>query len=229
MGLLDLGFGSSSQNQKSSTTQKQTQNQTQTGTGSTTATTLDPKTVATLQGIIQQIAPQVGQSADADIVRQLSGKLAGNLDPALVTANIQAAQTAATRNFNVNQGAQIANLQQQIGSKGNTFSTLVAGQGQADLAGILQQIATQGQLSASAQQSSNLAGAISGFGSAGQVQAEPLKQLLAVVSSLTGAETKQNSTSTSISDLISNLVSNTTGKTSSQGFNVGLSLPSPSQ
>lgn len=222
---LNLGFGSSksSQNQMQKTEQTQSEVGSNKQFGSTVTTNLDQGTISTLQGIIQQIAPTIGQSADADMIRALSGQLATNLDPALVEANIASSQAAAVRNFNLNQGAQIKNFEQLIGSKGNTFSQIIQNQGNVDLATMLAQIADQTRLGAAAQRSADLGGAIQGTAAAGQVEQQPLNQLLAAVATLSGARTEQQVDMTSLQNLISQLSSrtDTTGTSKSRGFNIG--------
>lgn len=222
---INLGFGGSktSQNQTSVTTQNEQQIGSQSQQGSGITTTLDPQTIQTLQGIIQTLAPGVGQSPDAEMIRTLSSQLATSLDPALVNANIKASQDVAIRNFQNNQGAQIAGLQQQVGSKGNAFSQIIQSQGNADLAALLAQISTQGQLGFAAQRAANLGGAMQGFGAASQVAQGPMNQLLAAIATLTGARTEQTTQQNSLSNLISSLTSrtDTTGTTKSRGFSLG--------
>lgn len=223
---LNLGLGGSNTKQNSEVNTTQNQNQVESGSvqGQNITTTLDPRTIATLQGIIQTLAPNVGQSADASMIRQLSGQLANNLDPSLVNANIKAAQDVAIRNFNLNQGTQISNLQQLVGSKGNGVSQQVASQGNADISALLAQIDAQTRLQASGQRSADLSGAISGFAGATQVGQAPLNQLLASIATLTGARTEQNTNQTSLSNLIAALTSNqkSTGSSKSFGFSGGL-------
>lgn len=222
---INLGFGGSktSQSQTSQTTQNEQQTGSQSQQGSGITTTLDPQTIQTLQGIIQTLAPGVGQSPDAEMIRTLSSQLATSLDPALVNANIKASQDVAIRNFQNNQGAQITGLQQQVGSKGNAFSQIIQSQGSADLATLLAQIDTQGRLGFAAQNSANLGGAIQGFGAASAVQRSPLQDLLASIATLTGARTEQTTQQNSLSNLISNLTSrtDTQGTSKSRGFNLG--------
>lgn len=227
---LSLNLGGSLSKQSQESTSKTTQNETQSGTnkqfGSTVVTNLDPQTIQTLQGVIQSIAPTVGQSVDADTIRALSGQLATNLDPALVEANIQASQAAAIRNFQVNQAPQIAQFQQQVGSKGNTFSQILQTQGNVDLATMLAQISNEARLGAAAQRSADLGGAIQGRAAASQVAQSPLNALLASIATLTGARTEQQVDMTSLSNLVSNLVSQTDtkskGRTSSFGGSAGI-------
>lgn len=222
---LNLGFGSSKGSQTGM--QKTEQSQSQVGSekqfGTNVTTTLDQGTISTLQGIIQSIAPNVGSSVDADTIRALSGQLATNLDPALVEANIQASQAAAVRNFNLNQGAQIANFQQLIGSKGNTFAQQIQQQGNVDLATMLAQIDSNTRLQAAGQRSQDLSGAIQGTAAAGQVQQQPLNQLLAAIATLSGAQTTQQVDMNNLTNLVSNLTSrtDTTQSSKSRGFSLG--------
>lgn len=206
-GAITLGGGRSrtKTSERSELNQTSTQAQTQTGSTFGVTTTLDPQTIATLQSVIQTIAPNVGQSADADLIRTLSSQLATSLDPALVQANIKAAQDVAIRNFSMNQGAQIAGLQQQVGSKGNAFSQIIQNAGNADLSALLAQISTQGQLGFAAQQSANLGAAIQGIGSASQVARTPLQDLLASISTLTGARTEASVNTQQQANAINNL------------------------
>lgn len=198
-----------------------TQSQTSSQHISGVQTTLDAGTIATLQGIIQNIAPNIGQSADADMIRALSGQLATNLDPALVEANIQSSQAAAVRNFNMNQGAQIKNFEQLIGSKGNTFAQIIANQGNVDLATMLAQIADQTRLGAAAQRSADLGGAIQGTAAAAQVGQQPLNQLLAAIATLTGARTETSMDQQNLSNTVNNLnqITDTQGETFGRYFN----------
>lgn len=223
---LNLNLGGSIQKTsgQQDTTQQQSQISKEQQTGSQITTNLDAGTIATLQQIIQTLSPTVGQSQDADMIRQLSGKLATNLDPAIVQANIDASQAAAIRNFQQNQGAQIAGLQQQIGSTGNSFAQIIQQQGNVDLSTMLAQIAAQFQLGAAGQRSADLSGAIAGFGAAGQAQSQPLQQLLAAVSTLSGARTQTDTNQQSFADTVSNLTQQvkSKGKTSSFGGSIGL-------
>lgn len=222
---INLGLGGSKQSQKQTSITNQTEQQTasQQQTGSGVTTTLDPRTIQTLQGIIQTLAPGIGTSPDAEMIRTLSQQLSTSLDPALVNANIKASQDVAIRNFQNNQGAQIAGLQQQVGSKGNAFSQIIQNQGNADLATLLAQITTQGQLGFAAQDAANKAGAIQGFGAASQVQRGPLQDLLGAIAALTGARTESETQQNSLSNLMSVLSSrtDTKGTSKSRGFSLG--------
>lgn len=230
--VFNIGFGRSVGKQKQMVTtdisQQQTQKQQTSSTGHGVTTTLDPQTIATLQGVIQQLAPNVGQSADADLIRSLSGQLATNLDPALVEANIQAAQSAAIRNFDLNQGAQIRSLAQQVGSTGNGFVQGVMTQGNVDLSTMLAQLDAQTRLGAAGQRSADLSGAIQGIGAASQVGQQPLNQLLSAIATLTGARTEQNTSEQSLNDLIATMQQHSTeftrGKTIQRGSEVGFGI-----
>ena len=215
MGLWDALSGTG---QKQATTfdQKEsgttTQNATQ--TGKATTTTLDPGTINILKGVIGQLAPGVGAgSADADMIRQLSGQLATNLDPAAVQNNIQTSLAAATQVFDQRQGANIANVQQQIGSTGNSFSALIEQQGDVELSTMLAKLASDIQLNAGSQHAGELGAAIEGLGRATAVGESPLRQLLSAISTLSGAETTQESESKSLVDVISNIQRSGTSQT----------------
>lgn len=227
MASLNLGFGGSKTSQVGMEKTEQSQNQVGSNQqfGSTVVSSLDPQTIATLQGVIQSIAPNIGSSMDADTIRMLSGQLATNLDPGLVEANIASSQAAAARNFALNQGAQISQFAQLVGSKGNTFVQGEMTRGNVDLATMLASIADQTRLGAAAQRSADLGGAIQGTAAASQVQQQPLNQLLAAIATLTGARTEQVTDMTSLSNLVSNLTSrtDTTGTSRSRGGSIGLS------
>ena len=215
MGLWDALAGTG---QKQATTFNQTESgsTTQTGsqTGKSSTTTLDPATISTLQGIIQQIAPGVnGSSPDADMIRQLSGQLAANLDPAAVQKNIDTSLAAATQVFDQRQGANIANIQQQIGSTGNSFSSLIQQQGDVDLSTMLAKLSSDIQLNASSQHAGELGAAIEGLGRATAVGESPLRQLLSAISTLSGAQTTQETEATSLVDVISNITKSGTSST----------------
>lgn len=215
MGLWDALAGGSSK-QASTFDQKEsgTTSQKAVQTGSATTTTLDPATIGILQGVIKQLAPGVaGGSPDADMIRQLSGQLATNLDPAAVQNNIDTSFAAAQQVFNQNQGAQISGLQQQIGSTGNSFAQLIEGQGDVELSTMLAKLASDIQLNASSQHAGELGAAIEGLGRATAVGESPLRQLLSAISTLSGAQTTQESEATSLVDVISNIQKSGTSTT----------------
>jgi len=142
-----------------------------------------------LQNVIQGLGANVGNTGDADAIRDLSGQLTGIFDPSMIEANIESGSNLAIQNYNNTTGADLNVLSQVIGSAGNSFAALTKGQGAANLSVQLADLANKTRLQGGQLQSQNLVSAIGGYGAASQAQGAPLQQLLAAIATLTGAET----------------------------------------
>lgn len=266
MSFLGSLFGSSSkatsnqttntsqvQNQTTNQNQQTTQNQTQatntsqaqntaatTGqTGSSVTSSLDAGTLSLLQNLIPQLAGNLnpsGSSVDLSAIRTSAAGLSANANTD-ISGMIKAQQDQARQDFAQGQGAQIAGLQRQIGSKGNTFSALIEQQGQAQLETTLAKIASDVTMNARAQSDQELAASAGASANAGNLAlsqtAGPLQNLIAAISALSQGQQitsssqagTSNTASTgtgvsttdtqSISDLISALTSSGTASASS--------------
>jgi len=209
MGFFSSIFGTDSgstteQTQNSTTSANQTQSQkgNTTQSGSTTQSTLDPETLAMLKSILPGLVSDVGgATADAGAIRGIVSKLAGGSNQDLVNAQISSSQAEAKRQFGIGEGAQIAGLEQQIGSKGNSFSQLLEQKGNTDLVTSLTAISDQARLDASKQSSADLGAAIAGSSAAAAADQAPLQQFLATIQALTGAQTTQATSGTQVSDV----------------------------
>src|SRR5262245_56187278 len=118
MGLWSVLTGSdsgSTTETKTSTNQTQTQHGSVKQTGSGVTTTLDPGTIALLQGVIKTLAPG-GTSPFASQALGLVNQLTTLNNPANVDARVASAIGAARQQFDIGEGAQIAQIQQDIGS-----------------------------------------------------------------------------------------------------------------
>lgn len=210
MGFFSSLFGTDSgsttdQWTKQTATQQQQQKQTgtTTATGKAATSTLDPETIAMLKGVIGDLSGgAAGGTADAATIRGIVAQLAGNQNADLVNNQISSASAEARRQFGIGEGAQIAGLEQQIGSKGNSFSQLLEQKGNIDLETSIAAISDQARLDASKQQSANLGAAIAGTSAAEAADQAPLNKFLSAIQVLTGAQTTQTSDQTQISDLL---------------------------
>lgn len=267
---VQLGQQTQAQTQQQSQTGSQTQAQTgttttsgtavtegRTGTSGTAATTgtattrgvtstLDAGTLGVLQQLVQSLGGNVGQSADADAIRMLTKRQTELNDPGDVEAQIASTQAEAKRQFKQGTASSIAQVQQQIGSRGNSFSALLEEQGQVDLATSLAKVASDIRANAKNQEASNLANAIQGISTAAQVGQMPLETLLSAISVLKGATVEtgqtqvsdqsqssnqvqtssqsQNSQQTQLADIISQLTSAMQGTTNLAGVTSNVEL-----
>lgn len=234
-GIFSQLFGggskaNSSTDTNSTTTQSNQTNQTQNQTGSQqstqTQTTLDPNTIAILQQLVPQLAQNIGGGAnDAGSIRAIAQQLTAASTNTGTDAAISAQQAEATRAYNQGEGQQIAGIQQQIGSKGNSFSQLLQQSGSSDLQTQLLNIVAQSKLAENQQSIGALEGAGQAYGQAGQTDvsetAAPLQNFLAAIGALKGATTTGSSDTSSLESIISQILQtgtqNTTGTSNTTG------------
>lgn len=220
--------GKTSQTSQSTATSAKDLSQATKGTvgnaGTSITSTLDPGTIATLRDTIGRLAPQAGRSQDADTIRSLIPLLQANADPAVIDASIKSQQAEATRKFALGEGAQIAQTQQQIGSKGNSASILLEQQGNNDLQTSLSSLASTIQAQGRAQHGQDLSAAVGASGAAANAEAGPLTQLLSAIQVLSGAQTTQHSDQTQAQDLLTKIFGTETQNTT--GYDVGNSSQS---
>lgn len=178
------------QTQNTNTTQAQNTQGTSGQTGSSVTSSLDAGTISLLQGLIPQLSGKLnpgGSSVDLSAIRTDAEGLRAN-SQFDVQGMIKAQQDAARQEFAQGQGAQIAGLQRQIGSKGNSFSTLIEQQGQATLETNLAKIAADVTANARAQSDQELAAAAGASANAGNLElaqtAGPIQNLIAVITAL---------------------------------------------
>jgi len=224
---LNLGGSFQKQSQKSSFEQSQTgaQNTTGSATGSQVSTTLDPATIGILQDVIGTLVGTFSEgSADAEAIRALSGQLAQNTDPNAVNEMVNASVAEAQRQFSLNQGAQINQLQQLVGGKGNSFSQIIQNQGNVDLSTSLAKIIADIRMGASSQHATELASAMQGYAGAADASQAPLQQLLAAISTLTGARTETQTEESQIMEVLSSMLTKGSSKTTGSGFSLGASM-----
>lgn len=200
------------QNQTQNTSTAQTQNTSGTSgqTGASTVSSLDPATLAYLRdNLIPQLTAslnQSGSSVDLDSIRSDAAGLRSNAGTD-IQATIKAQQDAARQEFQQNQGAQIAQVQRQIGGgTGNSFAALLEQQGNVSLETNLAKIASDVTTQARAQSDQELAAAAGASGNAGNLAlsqtAGPLQNLLAAIQTLaqgqqTSVSAQQGTTDTS--------------------------------
>lgn len=221
MGFFSSLFGTDSgsttnqtQKQTASTNQTQKQTGTTTTAGKAATSTLDPETIAMLKGVIGDLSGgAAGGSTDATTIRGIVSQLSGNQNADLVNNQISSASAEARRQFGIGEGAQIAGLEQQIGSKGNSFSQLLEQKGNIDLETSIAALSDQARLDASKQQSANLGAAIAGTSAAQSADQAPLNKFLSAIQVLTGAQTTQTSDQTQIADLLANITGSQTADT----------------
>lgn len=251
------------QNETQTGQQTGTSNQSTTGTNNTSTTgatsqnttdnsavtaknvtsNLDANSLAALQALIPGLAANAqtnGGTANinADALRHISSILfdKGNGgDAGALADTIAVNQASARREFDVGEGQQAQVVQQAIGSKGNTFSQLVQGKANADLAGTLNQVASEATLKSQAQSSADLTGAASVLGTSSAVGAtdasSALAPLLAAIDALKGSQTTSDATqattgtsatnqttaSTTLEQLLQTVLGNTTQNTTQTG------------
>lgn len=259
-----VGAQQTNQNVTGTTTGTTTQNTNQSNTSSNTSKTdqstqqqsttntknvisnLDPATQALLQALAPTLAANATTSANGGagtnatalqgIASALYDKATG-ADVTNITDAINAGTAGAKLAYQTGEGQQIAGVQQQIGSKNNTFSQLIANKGSNDLNTQIAEIIAQAQLAGNQQISADLTGAASVLGTASGVAAtdaaSQLNPLLALVSALKGAtttsagteaqtgssSTAQNTSSQNIEQILSQILgtSNQTADTTSVG------------
>lgn len=248
MGLFDDIFGSSSKsssnsNTKGSSTTRNNQTTTTTEKGGSTSTTqgetttLDPATIALLQSLTSKFAGQLDNTGtDAASLRNVAQQLTTNAnDTKALDASILTGQNEAERQFQLNEGKQISGLQDQIGSKGNTFSQLLEQSGSSDLQTQLQNILATTKVQEQANKTSGLSAAAGVYSQASQVGIDeanaPEQRLLSIISALKGAQTDTNSTTdtTNFENILSQLngtsttdSNSTTNQTGQQSSNPGV-------
>lgn len=198
-------------------TQKQNQSQTQKATGTQTGkasvSTLDAGTVSLLQDVIKNLGTGFAKgSGDAENIRSLLPLLLSNTSPEAVQSGIDAASAAATRTFRAGEGSNIKQLEQQVGSRGNSFSQLIEQQGNVDLATVIAQVTATQQAQARQQRGQDVATAVGADVSAAQAGTLPLTQLLQSIEGLKGSTTTQQTEQQTSQDMLATLLSDTTSK-----------------
>jgi len=205
--------------QLSDSTSTQVNTGTQATTGATLAKTGQQATGKTSNldaqslGVLRDQILKLNGATDANVnaadvagIRDASGKLVANASTD-VSQLIKAAQDTAKLNFSQNEAPAIAGIQQQIGSKGNTFSRLLEQNGNATLATRLAQISADITAQNRGQSDQELLGAIDAFTKASQTgnanTAAPLQNLLAAIQAASGAETVSTSEQAGTQDIAS--------------------------
>lgn len=216
-GLTGSDTGSTTE-QTSKTNQTQTQKGTTNVAGSATQTSLDQGTIDLLTGVIGNLGGNLGAgSADANSIRALLPELISSVSPEMINGAIDAAQKSAEQSFRLGEGTNIKGLQQQIGSKGNTFSALIEQQGNVDLATNLGKIAADTTLQGAQLRGQNIAQAIGGYGAASQVSQAPIDNFLSAIKVLEGAKVTQENKQTSTQDQLATLIADTFSKSRTSG------------
>lgn len=226
---MALSIGGSLTNQKQSTNFEQTQtgsqNSSTSASGNQVTSTLDPATIQILQDTIGTLAGAFNDgSQDAMAIRNIAGQLQQNTDPTAVNDMVFASQEAAKQNYAANQGAQIMQLQQVVGSKGHSYSQLIQNMGNADLSTQLAKIVADIRLNAKSQHATELASAMGAYATASQVEQNPLQGLLSAIASLTGAKTETQTEESQLANMFSTMLTKGSSTTKSKGSSIGASL-----
>jgi hypothetical protein len=220
------------QTTQSQTQQQQQQQQQQQSTGTVISSSLDQNTLDVLKNILPSLSSNAnaaiggGANSNVDALNKIAtdfyAKAHGGNDTA-VQAAVDAATSKAKLDFQTGEGAQINQIAQAIGSKGNTYSQLLAQKGQQDLATQIANIAATGQLQASQMNSQDLASSagtvVQASGVAGQDVNTAINPLVAIISLIKGAQQTQETqgsvvgSSTGTSSGSTSGASNTTGTT----------------
>jgi hypothetical protein len=216
MGFFSALTGSDSGSTTEQTT-KSNQTQTQKGTtkqsGQSTTTALDSSSLALLQSVVANLGTKLGtDNPDAILVRSLIPQLLQSASPEAIDAGIAASSQAAIQAYKKGEGANIANVQQQVGSKGNSFSALLEQQGNVDLASTLASIAENARAQGRQQFGQNVATAIGAGGTAAQINAQQTNDFLGGIKALEGAQVTQNTSETQIQDMLATLVADSFSK-----------------
>lgn len=230
MGFFSALTGSDTGSTTEQTT-KSNQTQTQKGTtsqkGSSTTTALDSGSLALLQSVVANLGSKLGtDNPDAVLVRSLIPTLMASADPKAIDAGIEASQQAAIRQYKQGTGAQIAGIQQQIGSKNNGFSALLEQQGNVDLATTLAQVAESARAQGRQQFGQNVSTAIGAGGTAAQINAQQTNDFLGSIKALEGGQVSQQSSETQLQDLLSSLVADSFTKGHTSGSTSNGLIPS---
>ena len=227
-------------NQSTNQTQKQntssatdaTTNQSQAGANVTSS--LDAGTIGILTDLLKKNASiagnSVGGTANSDFIKNIAQTFltkGTTGDAAAVKAATDASVAKSKLDFETGEGQQVAGIQQQVGSKNNSFSELIQQKGQNDLTTQIANIVAQGELQASSLSSADLGAAVDAMVKASSVAGNDasatLNPVLQIAALLKGAQTQSSDTSTGtsstssktteqqIADIISQITGSSTG------------------
>lgn len=199
------------QQQTQNTSSQTASNTQQASTGVNTVSSLDTQTIATLQSLLQPLAAQaggsIGNTSNSDAIKKISSdfyaKATGG-NNATVKAATDASAAKARLDFETGEGAQVNQIAQAIGSKGNTYSQLIKDKGLNDLNTQIAQITASGALQADQLNSSDLKAASDAIVQASQVAGNdasstinPVLQIAQLLKGATSTSTSQENTGSS--------------------------------
>lgn len=186
-------------NQQSATNSNTTQQNQSSASGRNVTSTLDANTMGTLQQLIRNLSTTPAGGGSQGAINNVVQTILQNAQkPAVSDADIAGKQSAAVTSFNQGEAVDIGRLQNAIGSKNNTYSTLVAQKGQQDLASTLAGIVADAHLQNTTVQNQQLQTAIQALVQSAGVGSQNVQDIAGLVAQLKGATTTED-TSQSIS------------------------------